>query len=68
MPHQGIEVVNMGEIVDLVRGGRFGRFMRAEFMVDGLGPFTVQMRLEEFSGPAMRQLIEAKAEEIRSVR
>lgn len=61
------KVVRFGERSELLPGGRYRSFKRAEIMVDDLGPFTVEVEQKDGWEHELRTLCQTEVQRVRTV-
>lgn len=61
------KTVRMGERSELLPGGRYREFMRAEILVDELGPFTVEVEKKDGWEFELRMKAQQVVTNVRSV-
>lgn len=61
------KVVRMGERSELLVGGRYREYVRAEIMIDELGPFTIETEKKAGWEQQLRMLADAQVRNVRSV-
>lgn len=60
-------VVRMGERSELLPGGQYREFKRAEIMIDGLGPHTVEVEKKDGWQHELRRKCDDEVRNVRSV-